>query len=305
MTKQNIKKKYLFLGDVDSINIELVIKSFGILRNKVNYILICNKKDLLRSNYFKRKKIEINEILDPISFLNYNKNKLNVFNINNISKKKYLNLLNQIQISNNLANSTKYDLITMPIDKSIFKKKINFTGLTEYFGNINKKTTVMLMHGDKFSVIPMTTHINLKNISKYLNSRNVEFFIKNIFNNLKKKIYDLNFTDIKFLCYNPHCGEDNTLGNEDIMIKKIIKKKKRIKGIFSADSIFNNFKINSLFISTYHDQALIPFKILNKKSLNLTLGLNYRRLSPAHGVARDIKKKYIADNTSYLKCLLF
>jgi len=305
MTKQNIKKKYLFLGDVDSINIELVIKSFGILRNKVNYILICNKKDLLRSNYFKRKKIEINEILDPIGFLNYKKDKLNVFNINNISKKKYLNLLNQIQISNNLANSTKYDLITMPIDKSIFKKEINFTGLTEYFGNINKKTTVMLMHGDKFSVIPMTTHINLKDVSKYLSSRNVEFFIKNIFNNLKREIYDLNFTDIKFLCYNPHCGENNTLGNEDIIIKKIIKKKKGIKGIFSADSIFINFKISTLFISTYHDQALIPFKILNKKSLNLTLGLNYRRLSPAHGVARDIKKKYIADNTSYLKCLLF
>ena len=305
MTKQNIKKKYLFLGDVDSINIELVIKSFSILRNKVNYILICNKKDLLRSNYFKRKKLEINEILDPIGFLNYKKNKLNVFNINNISKKKYLNLLNQIQISNNLANSTKYDLITMPIDKSIFKKEINFTGLTEYFGKINKKTTVMLMHGDKFSVIPMTTHINLKDVSKYLSSRNVEFFINNIFNNLKRKIYDLNFTDIKFLCYNPHCGENNTLGNEDIMIKKIIKKKKLIKGIFSADSIFINFKISTLFISTYHDQALIPFKILNKKSLNLTLGLNYRRISPAHGVARDIKKKYIADNTSYLKCLLF
>ena len=305
MTKQDIKKKYLFLGDIDSINIELVLKSFGILKNKVNYILICNKKDLLRSNYFKRKKIEINEILDPISFLNYKKNKLNVFNINNISKKKYLNLLNQIQISNNLANKTKYDLVTMPIDKSIFKKKINFTGLTEYFGNINKKTTIMLMHGDNFSVIPITTHINLKNVSKHLSSRNIEFFIKNIFNNLKRKIYNLNFTDIKFLCYNPHCGEDNTLGNEDIMIKKIIKKKKRIKGIFSADSIFINFKISTLFISTYHDQALIPFKILNKKSLNLTLGLDYRRISPAHGVARDIKKKYIADNTSYLKCLLF
>ena len=48
-----------------------------------------------------------------------------------------------------------------------------------------------------------------------------------------------------------------------------------------------------LFISTYHDQALIPFKILNKKSINITLGLNYRRLSPAHGTAKDIKNKNI------------
>ena len=97
---------------------------------------------------------------------------------------------------------------------------------------------------------------------------------------------------------------EGTLGNEDILLKKIIKKYKKIKGIFPADSVFNNIKLKSLFISTYHDQVLIPFKILNKKSVNLTLGLNFRRLSPAHGTAKDIKNKFIADNTSYLKCLL-
>ena len=75
----------------------------------------------------------------------------------------------------------------------------------------------MLMYGDKFSIIPMTTHINLKNIYKYINSKNINFFLKNIFNNLNKKKYNLNFKNIKFLCYNPHCGEDGTLGNEDII----------------------------------------------------------------------------------------
>ena len=53
----------------------------------------------------------------------------------------------------------------------------------------------------------------------------------------------------------------------------------------------------------YHDQALIPFKILNKRSLNLTLGLNYRRISPAHGTAVDIKFKGIANNSSYIECM--
>ena len=54
----------------------------------------------------------------------------------------------------------------------------------------------------------------------------------------------------------------------------------------------------------YHDQALIPFKILNKKSMNLTLGLNYRRISPAHGTAKDIKYQNLADNLSYIECML-
>ena len=46
MKKHIIKKKYVFLGEVDSINIELIIKSFSKLKNKVNYILICNISDL-------------------------------------------------------------------------------------------------------------------------------------------------------------------------------------------------------------------------------------------------------------------
>ena len=34
MAKQNIKKKFVFLGDVNSINIELIIKSFNFLKKK-------------------------------------------------------------------------------------------------------------------------------------------------------------------------------------------------------------------------------------------------------------------------------
>ena len=55
----------------------------------------------------------------------------------------------------------------------------------------------------------------------------------------------------------------------------------------------------------YHDQVLIPFKILNKKTINITLGLDYRRLSPAHGTAKDIKFKNMADISSYLACMKF
>ena len=65
----------------------------------------------------------------------------------------------------------------MPINKSIFKKKIKFIGMTEYLGKLNKKKTIMLMHGDKFSIIPLTTHINLKNIYNILiNQKLLNFF---------------------------------------------------------------------------------------------------------------------------------
>ena len=306
MKKHIIKKKYVFLGEVDSINIELIIKSFSKLKNKVNYILICNISDLLKNNFYKGNKIKINEILDPISFTNYRKDMLNIFNIKNISSKKYINLLNQIKIANKFANITKFDLITMPINKAIFKKNISFIGMTEYLEMINNKSTIMMMHGEIFSIIPMTTHIQLKDVYKSISPRTINLFVKNILNILEiKKTDSFKFKEIKFLCHNPHCGEDGTLGIEDILINKTLKKYRKIKGPYSADSIFNKIKHKTLFLSTYHDQALIPFKIINKKSINITLGLNFFRLSPAHGIAKDIKNKFISDNTSYLQCLLF
>ena len=123
MGNQKIKKKLILLGELNSINIELIIKSFLYLKNKVDYLILCNLKEFKKDILFNKSKIEINEIYDPIKFKNYKRYKLNVFNIEDISKQKYVNLLNQIRVSNNIANITKYDLVTMPINKAIFKKK--------------------------------------------------------------------------------------------------------------------------------------------------------------------------------------
>jgi len=300
-----LKKKFVFLGDLDSINLELIYNSHNYLKKKVEYILLGNIKDA--SKYLSRinSKIEINEIYSPLNFENYKKNTLNFFNIENIHKEKHQNLLNQLIIANHLSKSSKIDLVTLPINKSIFKKKIEFIGMTEYLAKINKRNTIMLMHGEKFSVIPLTTHINLKDVKKYLNKKYLNLNLTLINKQIQRRIYELNFKSIKFLCYNPHCSEENTIGNEDKKILEVIKKFKNIYGPFSADSAFNNIQNNLLFISMYHDQALIPFKILNKKGINLTLGLNYRRLSPAHGTARDIKYKNISNPSSYIACMDF
>ena len=300
-----MKKKFVFLGDLDSINLELIHNSHNYLKKKVKYILLGNIKDA--SKYLSKinSKIEINEIYNPLNFENYKINTLNFFNIENIHKEKYEILLNQLSIANHLSNSSQIDLVTLPINKSVFKKKIEFTGMTEYLAKINNRNTFMLMHGEKFSVIPLTTHINLKDVRKYLNKKYLNLKLNLINKQIQRRIYKLNFKSIKFLCYNPHCSEENTIGNEDRIITEIIKKYKNIYGPLSADSAFNNIENNLLFISMYHDQVLIPFKILNKKGINLTLGLNYRRLSPAHGTAGDIKYKNIANPSSYLACMDF
>ena len=120
-----MKKKFVFLGDLDSINIELIHNSHNYLKNKVEYILLGNIKDA--SKYLSKinSKIEINEIYNPLNFENYKKNNLNFFNIENLYKEKYQTLLNQLSVANHLSNSTQIDLVTLPINKSVFKKKLN------------------------------------------------------------------------------------------------------------------------------------------------------------------------------------
>ena len=56
----------------------------------------------------------------------------------------------------------------------------------------------------------------------------------------------------------------------------------------------------------YHDQVLTPFKTIFKfDAINITLGLKYLRLSPDHGVAKNIIKKKIADKIRLLRCIEF
>jgi len=303
MEKTLIKKKYIFLGDCDSINIEIICKSYPLLKNKIKYIIIGNLEDLQK--YLKKIKtnIKIKEIIDPYDFNKVDANYLNIYNVNNISIEKFKNLLNQIKIANIISNKTGLDLITMPIDKSLFKKKIKFIGMTEYLAEINKQKTIMLLYGDNFSVVPLTTHINLKNVHFYITIKKLKFTLSFLLKLIKEKKYGLKFNLIKFLCYNPHCGENKTIGNEDEIIKRSLSLFRNIKGPFSADSSFSKIKKNTLFISTYHDQVLIPFKALNAKMINITLGLNYRRLSPAHGTAKDIKFKNKANINSYIECM--
>lgn len=298
-----MKKKYVFIGDLDSINLEIIVKSHKKLFKEIEYILIGDIFEI--KNYLKKinSTLQINEILDPIRFNDYKIGNLNIFNIKSPFKRKYEKIIHQLKLSNNLSMNTGIDLVTMPINKDVIKKSINFNGITEYLGKINKADTFMLMYGEKFSAIPLTTHINPKEIHHQVNKKNIENNLFKIAKLIEDKLYKLNIKQIKFLCYNPHCGENKTLGKEDFIIKRTLSKFKNIIGPIPSDSAFLNIEKNTLYISTYHDQALIPYKILNKKGFNLTLGLKYRRLSPSHGTARDIKFKNKAVILSYLACM--
>ena len=91
-------------------------------------------------------------------------------------------------------------------------------------------------------------------------------------------------------------------------IKTIKKSKIKILGPISPDTSFMLFKKYKLdvILGMYHDQVLTPFKALyNFNAINITLGLPYIRISPDHGVAKDIIGKKIASPKSLMESIKF
>jgi len=94
---------------------------------------------------------------------------------------------------------------------------------------------------------------------------------------------------------NPHAGERGLIGKEDELIIRPAIEQARTKGInaagpFPGDTIFNAALEGryDLVVAMYHDQGLIPVKLLAFQSaVNVTVGLPTVRTSPDHGTAFD------------------
>ncbi len=78
----------------------------------------------------------------------------------------------------------------------------------------------------------------------------------------------------------------------------------RFFGPLPADTLFQRAARGEfdLVIALYHDQGLIPLKVLEPtRAVNLTLGLPFIRTSPDHGTAFDKAGLWVADPTNFLE----
>ena len=86
-TKLN-NKKFVFIGDLNSINSEVIIKSFNIYNKYCKLLFVCSKKSVQNELLRFKSNIKINIIYDPISFFGFQKNSINIFEIPDKSKFK-------------------------------------------------------------------------------------------------------------------------------------------------------------------------------------------------------------------------
>lgn len=200
------------------------------------------------------------------------------------------------------------NLITLPLSKEwVLKSGVKkFRGHTEYLADRYSRPTYMLMAGRQLCVLPLTTHVPLVKVPSYLKKIHLPSLVSAIRSApLHKK------GEIAFLGLNPHAGEGGKVGDEEKKILAPMISKMRGEGLsvtdpISADGAFSESGRSkySLFLACYHDQGLIPFKMWEGKfGVNLTLGLDFIRVSPDHGTAFDIAGQGKADPESFLQCL--
>ncbi len=204
-------------------------------------------------------------------------------------------------------------VITAPISKTATKMAgINFSGQTEMFAKwSNTKNYAMTFLSKKMCAALFTIHNPLQDVAKLLNFKKLDTLVEVIISTL---IIDLQVfkPKIAVLGLNPHAGENGIIGKEEIdIISPVIKKHAKsvsIEGPFSSDAFFGSkvYKNYDMIIGMYHDQVLIPFKLLNfGGGVNYTAGLPIVRTSPDHGVAYDIAGKFIADESGILQAFKY
>ena len=209
-------------------------------------------------------------------------------------------------------------LVTAPVSKERITDSINtkFYGHTNYLSEFFKTETLMLLHGEKLSVVPLTVHIPLNSVSKKVkeickNKKLSLGIVKLLKKILELPSYNTREKKLAMCSFNPHAGEGGLLGREELdYIKDFLsflqKHDLPIEGPFASDALFleNNRRRYRLIIGWYHDQVLTPFKALEGyRGVNCTIGLPFLRVSPDHGTAFDIAKRGLAISDSMEACL--
>ncbi|HVN67253.1 MAG TPA: 4-hydroxythreonine-4-phosphate dehydrogenase PdxA, partial [Candidatus Sulfotelmatobacter sp.] len=179
-----------------------------------------------------------------------------------------------------LAKAKKIDaIVTAPINKeAIHLAGYRWPGHTEFLAARTKtKNFAMMFVADKLWVMLATTHLPLREVSRHLNKKRIVQLIK---------MADATLTrargrkpKIGVAGLNPHAGEAGIFGNEEIkIIKPAVEEARKlgidVKGPISPDAIFNlaNAGLFDIVIAMYHDQGLIPLKLLSfNRSVNVTV----------------------------------
>lgn len=306
------------IGEVNGISAELILKVFQDNRLKGMFIPIVYGSSVVL-NYYKKllgiDKFNFNVIANPSAA---KINQLNVIDcLQGVDKVEpglpsplggQGALLALERAIEDIRNNAIDVMVTLPVDKATVKyHKPDFAGHTEMLAAaFGVRDNIMIMVSDPLKVALVTNHLPLSEVSKGLSVQKIIHKAKQLYETLQLD-FSIERPVIAVLGLNPHAGDSGSIGKEeeDIIIPAIealMKEGYIAQGPFSPDGFFASlsYKKFDAVLAMYHDQGLIPFKLLEGTAgVNFTASMPFVRTSPDHGVAYDIAGKGVADVNSF------
>jgi 4-hydroxythreonine-4-phosphate dehydrogenase len=211
-------------------------------------------------------------------------------------------------------------LVTGPISKrNLIKAGFHYTGHTEiledlakrYFGIASLKAEMLFVWKD-LRLMLLTRHIALREVPLELQKMDkVEQSFSILIDFLTRKM-GIDKPRLAVLAANPHAGELDGTHEKEALIPIVETLQAAglatFHGPLAADAFFRGFnpaaKEYDAIVAAYHDQGLIPFKMLaGYEAVNVTIGLPFLRTSVSHGTAEDIAGKGIAREDSLIAAI--
>ncbi len=188
-------------------------------------------------------------------------------------------------------------MVTAPINKqALHAAGVDFPGHTELLADRCKvDEVVMMLAGERLRVCMVTTHCALREVPERLTAERILTTMRIVSTSLRQQ-FGLEQPRLAVLALNPHAGEGGLFGDEEARHIVPAIEAARAEGIVasgphSADTLFW-FATQGQYdavICMYHDQGLIPLKLLHfDDGVNVTLGLPIVRTSVDHGTAYDL-----------------
>jgi 4-hydroxythreonine-4-phosphate dehydrogenase len=299
-------------GDPAGIGPEVTLKAFHLLtrpaRNSLTvfgdlgYFRRLNQKYKTGVNIVEAGKAKASDDclrVEPVCDLHFHS-----FEFGVVDKRCGAAAMGSLEESARLTLAGEFDaLITPPIHK----QAINLAGYvvpghTEFLSAVCGNVPVaMMLASPALKVVVATTHLALREVASALTSKKLLETMKLVDKSLTAYLGQR--PRIAVCGLNPHAGDGGIFGNEERRviepaIKRAVKLGIKATGPHPADSLFTPRALNAydVALAMYHDQGLIPVKTLGfGKTVNITLGLPFLRVSVDHGAAFDIAGKNMAD----------
>ena len=286
------------MGDPSGIGPSIIAKSIVRLKNLARFVIIGDKWVFDKSQKF----LPVRQA-GKVKSQNYK-----FIDLNNVPRKNFVfgrirpeygrASIEYLDKALELIKKEEIDcLVTCPVSKeSINKAGFNFRGHTEYLAQFtNTKIFVMMLLNKELRISLVTRHIPLAGVPGQLDKNKIYMTTLLTYKSLKE-LFSIRNPRIVVCGLNPHASDNGHIGNDENRIIKpalrnLRKRIKYIDGPLASDVAISKarHKEYDCVIAMYHDQALIPLKILDAfGGVNITLGLPFIRTSPLHGTAFDI-----------------